>query len=79
MRVAPASKFVSVCCTVQLMAQNLRGELSLDFTGTNPSLRHSRFIKAVAESLRIRGEEVSYPNGSILHHRHRDDFFFLFD
>lgn len=74
-RVAPASKFVSVCDTVQLMAQNLRGEMSLDFAGTNLCLSDSRFIQVIAKSLSISCKEVSDPSGSFLLHRNRSDFF----
>lgn len=56
---APASKFVFVCDTVQLMAQNLRGEMSLDFAGTNLCLSDSRFIQVIAKSLSISCKEVS--------------------
>lgn len=51
--------FVSVCDTVQLMAQNLRGEMSLDFEGTNLCLSDSRFIQVIAKSLSISCKEVS--------------------
>lgn len=56
----PASKLVSVCDTVQLMAQNLRGEMSLDFAGTNLCLSDSRFIQVIAKSLSISCKEVSH-------------------
>lgn len=43
---------------VQLMAQNLRGEVSLDFAGTKLCLSDSRFIQVIAKSLSISCKEV---------------------
>lgn len=54
------------------MAQNLRGEVSLDFAGTKLCLSDSRFIQVIAKSLSISCKEVS---GSSSNHRNRADFF----
>lgn len=43
---------------VQLMAQNLRGEMSCDFAGTKLCLSDSRFIQVIAKSLSISCKEV---------------------
>lgn len=45
-------------CVVQLMAQNLRGEMSCDFAGTKLCLSDSRFIQVIAKSLSISCKEV---------------------
>lgn len=51
--------FVCMCvCVVQLMAQNLRGEMSCDFAGTKLCLSDSRFIQVIAKSLSISCKEV---------------------
>lgn len=54
-----AAKLVSLRGAVQLMAQNLRGEMSLDFAGTKLCLSDSRFIQVIAKSLSISCKEVS--------------------
>lgn len=75
-RAAPTGNLVSLCDTVQLMAQNLRGEVSLDFAGTKLCLSDSRFIQVIAKSLSISCKEVSDPSGSFFfNYRNRDDFF----
>lgn len=71
---ASASKCVSVCDTVQLMAQNLRGEMNLDFAG-NLCLSDSQFIQVIAKSLSVSCKEVRDPSGSFSLHRNRADFF----
>lgn len=71
----PASKLASVCDTVQLMAQNLRGEMSLDFAGTNLCLSDSRFIQVIAKSLSISCKEVSHLCLFFLLYRNRAAFF----
>lgn len=43
---------------VQMMAQNLRGEMSSDFAGTKLCLSDSRFIQVIAKSLSISCKEV---------------------
>lgn len=43
---------------VQLMGQNLRGEMSSDFAGTKLCLSDSRFIQVIAKSLSISCKEV---------------------
>lgn len=48
-------------CVVQLMAQNLRGEMSCDFAGTKLCLSDSRFIQVIAKSLSISCKEVRAP------------------
>lgn len=46
---------------VQMMAQNLRGEMSSDFAGTKLCLSDSRFIQVIAKSLSISCKEVRTP------------------
>ena len=50
--------------TVQMMAENLRGEMMADLAKLN--LRDSRFIQVIAKSLSISCGEVSL-NGKILY------------
>lgn len=57
------------------MAQNLRGEMSLDFAGTNLCLSDSRFIQVIAKSLGVSCKEVSDPKDSFLRYRNSADFF----
>lgn len=45
-------------CVVQLMGQNLRGEMSCDFADTKLCLSDSRFIQVIAQSLSISCKEV---------------------
>eukprot|EP00066_Takifugu_rubripes_P026271 XP_011615537.1 PREDICTED: 60 kDa lysophospholipase isoform X1 [Takifugu rubripes] len=52
-----AKKELSLDTKKKLMAQNLRGELSLDFAGTKLCLSDSRFIQVIAQSLHISCKE----------------------
>lgn len=54
-------KGIMAVCVVQLMAQNLRGEMSCDFAGTKLCLSDSRFIQVIAKSLSISCKEVRAP------------------
>lgn len=56
------------------MAQNLRGEMNLDFAG-NLCLSDSQFIQVIAKSLSVSCKEVRDPSGSFSLHRNRADFF----
>lgn len=44
--------------TVQLMGQNLRGEMNADIAGAKLCLSDSRFIQVIAKSLSISCKEV---------------------
>ncbi|TNM95457.1 hypothetical protein fugu_016540 [Takifugu bimaculatus] len=52
-----AKKELSLDTKKKLMAQNLRGEVSLDFAGTKLCLSDSRFIQVIAKSLSISCKE----------------------
>uniref|UniRef100_A0A674MUJ9 asparaginase n=1 Tax=Takifugu rubripes TaxID=31033 RepID=A0A674MUJ9_TAKRU len=52
-----AKKELSLDTKKKLMAQNLRGELSLDFADTKLCLSDSRFIQVIAQSLHISCKE----------------------
>ena len=52
--------------TVQMMAENLRGEMMADLAGAKLNLRDSRFIQVIAKSLSISCKEVSL-NGKMLY------------
>lgn len=47
-----------MCYPVQMMAQNLRGEMSGNLAGANICLSDSRFIQVIAKSLSISCKEV---------------------
>lgn len=48
-----------MCSCVQMMSQNLRGEMSADLAGAKLNLSDSRFIQVIAKSLSISCKEVS--------------------
>lgn len=48
-----------ICSSVQMMSQNLRGEMSADLAGAKLNLSDSRFIQVIAKSLSISCKEVS--------------------
>ncbi len=52
---------VCVCDTVQMMGQNLRGEMNADLAGAKLCLSDSHFIQVIAKSLSISCKEVRAP------------------
>lgn len=48
-----------MCDAVQMMGQNLRGEMNADVAGAELCLSDSRFIQVIAKSLSISCKEVS--------------------
>ena len=62
----PVFGFLHVPHMVQMMAQNLRGEMMADLAGAKLDLSDSRFIQVIAKSLSISCREVSL-NGKILY------------
>lgn len=59
-----------MCNTVQMMGQNLRGEMSAELGDKKLCLSDSRFIQVIAKSLSISCKEVKAPP---IHQNYTDD------
>lgn len=58
---------VKLLCLLQMLYENLRGEMTVSATGAKISLRDSKFIQVVAKSVGVSCKEVRFHRKLKLH------------